>query len=410
MFEVQPKRIKPGGSIMDVGISGSEQLVLLVWLDEEASRVLGLDLGGKMSWQFDVPNSRNNLLFSRLRKLRIADDGFVWLRKGRTLTGLAPNGQVRGTIDVDVGPGEELGDFLLVPGGLIAAIYRPVRGKADEVSGRVARLDVTGKVRWTTTLPADHVSFCGVVEMSVETGWKVRRKKPWLPWAWQPAWRGESLLLWNDRLVARYFEYRSGLGRGYCLDWANGSILWVTASRPEASVVSIGQSAWLLGVQGYDAFDLYLYDRDGQERQHWLSHAEVVLTEGGEIRGVEIENRLPSRMHFSIFLPDGTVRKGPHLDGYYSTYPVVNQAGVTAFWRDGKLRTVDASLNERMLWQDTSLIDKKLMTRMLLTNDGTLIFGLEDELFLVPTDLGPMAHSPWPCGGGNARGNPAFGG
>jgi hypothetical protein len=48
------------------------------------------------------------------------------------------------------------------------------------------------------------------------------------------------------------------------------------------------------------------------------------------------------------------------------------------------------------------------MTRMLLADDGTLVFGLEDELFLVPTDLGPMADSSWPCGGGNAGGNPVF--
>ena len=40
---------------------------------------------------------------------------------------------------------------------------------------------------------------------------------------------------------------------------------------------------------------------------------------------------------------------------------------------------------------------------MLLADDGTRPFGLEDELFLVP-----MADSVWPCGGGNARGNTAF--
>ncbi len=48
------------------------------------------------------------------------------------------------------------------------------------------------------------------------------------------------------------------------------------------------------------------------------------------------------------------------------------------------------------------------MTRSLLADDGTLVFGLEDELFLVPTDLGPMADSVWPCGGGNTGGNPVF--
>jgi hypothetical protein len=113
-------------------------------------------------------------------------------------------------------------------------------------------------------------------------------------------------------------------------------------------------------------------------------------------------------MHFSVFEQDGTVRKGPHLDGYYTTYPVVTRRDITVFWRHGELRAVDASLEERTLWEDQGLAEKVVMTRMLLADNGTLVFGLENELLLVPTDLGSMADSIWPCGGGNARGNPAF--
>ena len=69
---------------------------------------------------------------------------------------------------------------------------------------------------------------------------------------------------------------------------------------------------------------------------------------------------------------------------------------------------MDAALHKQTLWKDEGLAEKKIMTRMLLADDGTLVYGLDDELFLVPTDLGPMADSPWPCGGGNARGNPVF--
>jgi hypothetical protein len=246
--------------------------------------------------------------------------------------------------------------------------------------------------------------------MGVDSGWQPRAKRAWQPEDWQPTWSGEPLLLSGDRLLARYFELRSGLGRSFCLDWAGGDVLWTKEPRPEASVALVGLDEFLLGVQGYGAFDLYLYDREGRERQHWPSHADVVVTGAGDMRGVEMENCLPSRMHFSRFLPDGTIRKGPHLGGYYTTYPVVNRHGVAAFWRDGKLRTVDTSLEQRTLWEDKSLAEKAVMTRMLLANDGTLLFGLEDELWLVRTDLGPMADSPWPCGGGNARGNPTHAG
>src|SRR5262249_59762875 len=129
-----------------------------------------------------------------------------------------------------------------------------------------------------------------------------------------------------------------------CRDGAGGGTLWAPEPRPEAGVALVGSDEFLRGVQGYGAFDLYLHDREGKERQHWSSHAEVVVTGAGEMRGVEMENVLPSRMHFSVLKQDGTVCKGPHLEGYYTTYPVLNRQGVAAFWRYGKLRAVDPSL------------------------------------------------------------------
>lgn len=69
--------------------------------------------------------------------------------------------------------------------------------------------------------------------MGVSTGWQMQPKKPWEPEDWKPAWRGEALLLSEDRLIARYFELRSGLGRTFCLDRNSGQILWATAPRPE---------------------------------------------------------------------------------------------------------------------------------------------------------------------------------
>ena len=153
---------------------------------------------------------------------------------------------------------------------------------------------------------------------------------------------------------------------------------------------------------------MYLYYRDGSERQHWTSHAEVVMMEAGNIFGVEMENRLPSRMHFVELLLDGTVRKGPHLDGYYTTYPVATRQGMVVFWRHGKLRAIDAALREQTLWEDRGLVEKSIMTRMQVADEGTIVFGLNSELIVIPTDLGPMAVSHWPCGGGNAENNPAF--
>jgi hypothetical protein len=405
MIGVQPRRIKPGGTVMAVALTDPDQVSLLVRREQGAGGLVGLDLAGDVRWRLDLPGPVNYPLSVPRRQLRIAADSSVWLGEGRTLTQVGPNGRPLASLEVAAEPGEELGSFLVVPDGFVAAFHR---SSATKGQGRVTRLDTAGGVVWSTILPAGPVAYSGVVEMGVDSGWQPRPKRAWRPRDWQPARRGEPLLLAGDRLLSRYFELASGLGRSFCLDWTTGRASWVTGPRPEASVVLVGADAFLVGVQGYGAFDLYLYDRDGQERQHWPSHAEVVVTESGGIRGVEMENCLPSRMHFSAFEWGGTVRKGPHLDDYYTTYPVVNAEGVAAFWRHGKLWTVDGELQGRVLWEGEGLADKAIMTRMLLAGDGTLIFGLEDELFLVPTDLGPMADSPWPCGGGNARGNPAF--
>ncbi len=405
MSDVQPLRIKPGGTVMGVALSGPDQVHLLVRLDQGAGRLLCFDLAGRVHWRVDLPGPGKHW---RRCITRIADCGSAWLGEERTLTRLGADGQIKAAIDVQVEPGEELGSFLVLRDGFVVALYRPSPGKENKPRGRVARLDGAGDVVWSTVLPRKSVAYAGVVEMGVDSGWQLRTKKPWKPEDWQPAWRGEPLLLSADRLLARYFELRSGLGRTFCLNWTDGRIIWTTEPRPEDSVALAGSADFMLGVQGYGAFDMYLYDCNGGQRQHWASHAEVVTTELGEMRGVEMENCLPSRMHFCVFNRDGSIRKGPHLDGYYTTYPVVNRQGVVAFWRHGRLRTVDASLQENTLWEERALAETAVMTRMLLADDGTLVFGLEDELFLFPTHLGPMARGVWPCGGGNPRGNPTF--
>ncbi len=405
MSDVRPKTIEAGGTVMALALAAPDQVYLLVRTEQGAGRLLSLDLEGRPRGRLDLPVSSDYPSRVSRRQLRVAEDGSAWLGMGRTLTRIGAEGSVLGVVEVPSESDEDLGAFLLVPGGFVAALHKPA---SREVRGRVVHLDAGGGVVWSTILPAGTVAYAGVVEMGVDSGWQIRPKKPWRPRDWQPVWRGDPLLLSGDHLLARFFEVRSGLGRTFCLDWANGRILWATEPRPETSVALVGPGRFLLGVQGYGAFDLYLYDRDGTVLQHWPRHAEVIVTEGGEIRGVEMENCLPSRMHFSVFEPDGTIRQGPHLEGYYTTCPVVSKQGTTAFWREGELHAVDPALHRRTLWSDGGPAEKNVMTRMLLADDGTLVFGLEDELFFVPTDLGPMADSVWPCGGGNAGGNPVF--
>jgi hypothetical protein len=399
------RRVPLGGTARQIALSPAGHIFVLLDRGQGRGRLACFDPAGRGAGYMDLPSPADWPRRILRPQLRVAEHGDAWLGFGRTLLRVGPDGRVRGSLDLTPEPGEELGSFLLLPDGFVVGLYRPV--PAASVDACVARLDAGGRLLWSTPLPAGDVAYAGVVEMGVQTGWAIRPKRAWKPRDWQPSFH-EPLLLAGDRLLTSYFELRSGIGRSFCLDPDSGQVLWATEPRPEASLAVAGPGEFFVGSQGYGAFDLYLYGRDGTVRQHWDRHAEVVLTEQGEVRGVEMENVEPSRMHFSVFLPDGTVRQGPHLDGYYTTYPVVSKQGVTAFCREGELQTVDLSLHRSVIAGVGPPSAGSVMTRMLLADDGTLVFGLGDELCLVATDLGPMADSPWPCGGGNARGNPVF--
>jgi hypothetical protein len=399
-------RVPLGGSARHIALAPSGHIYALVDQAEGRGRLTCFDPDGRPTGDLPLPAPEGWPRRIARRRLRVAANGDAWLTTGDGLLAVGPDGRPRASVDLPLEPGEQPGCFLLLPDGFLVSFYRPA--PAADLGGRVARLDPAGRPRWSTRLPAGDVNYAGVVQTGVDSRWEVRPKPAWRPEDWQPNFRLEPLLLAGDRLLASYFEFRSGIGRSWCLDAATGRSLWATEPRPESSLAITGPGEFLVGSQGYGAFDLYLYGPGGTLRQHWDRHAEVVVTERGELRGVEMENCTPSRMHFSVFRPDGTVRQGPHLSGYYTTHPVVSRGGVTAFWREGELQAVDADLGKETLLRDRGSAGKSIMTRMLLTAAGTLVFGLEDELWMVSSDLGAMADSSWPCGGGNARGNPVY--
>jgi hypothetical protein len=83
--------------------------------------------------------------------------------------------------------------------------------------------------------------------------------------AWEPRdftpERDEGLLVSGDRVPATYLEVASGLGVGYCLDLGSGDLLWETPPRPIGARAVAGPGRFLVGAQGYGAFETCLYDR-----------------------------------------------------------------------------------------------------------------------------------------------------
>ncbi|MFI8312879.1 hypothetical protein ACIGBK_19880 [Streptomyces microflavus] len=86
----------------------------------------------------------------------------------------------------------------------------------------------------------------------------------------------------------------------------------------------------------------------------------------------------------------------------------MDQAGTSAFWRNGRLLAVDADLTPHELFaMDDS---GSVLGRTLLMDDGLVVTSLGSEVVAFRTQLGPLAEGPWPCGDANLLGNPVVSG
>jgi hypothetical protein len=344
------------------------------------------------------------------RPPRVTPAGTVWLTRrgptGHTFTEVGPDGQVLRSVVPDQQAHEHLGAFVLLPDGF-CTIWLPA-GPGRQVPpgevARVARYTETGATTWSTPLALTGLSFSGVVEAGVDTGWEPRAMKPWQPRTISVGDR-EPLLVAADRVLADISDGSSGIGICTILDATTGGIVTITPPGPYLHKAITGPGSFLIGQQGYGAFTTTHYDSEGHALQTWPSHGMMLVDHHGAISGAESENVTPSRSRFRVLNPDGSLRDGPSLSGYYTTYPALDAEGTAVLWRDGKLLAVNPDLQARTLFAQDD--DRAAMSRILLLEPGRVVFSLHNELFLVgSTGLAPLGNGPWPCGDGNLHGNP----
>ncbi|HEX3757998.1 MAG TPA: hypothetical protein VHW23_04810 [Kofleriaceae bacterium] len=215
--------------------------------------------------------------------------------------------------------------FAPVPGG--GAIVA-VSDFQDLAAAAVIRLDHDGHVVWHTEprAPARLSGRGSEARPLVPTQWVIHR---------------DELCVSGDRVLAIFVDMpRTGIGIGHGIDLETGRIVYRTAPAPHGQLAPARPGSFLVGLQGYGAFETQLVDRDGQVAMTWRSHGRVVP--GDPVRVIEMENVLPSRCHASTLLADGTVHHGPALPGY-DTSPLVIAADRRAvFWRDDTLMYVSA--------------------------------------------------------------------
>ncbi|OSC74970.1 hypothetical protein B5180_10010 [Streptomyces sp. BF-3] len=362
-----------------------------------------VDVAGEVLWRrkFDGHPGRP----------RVSTSGSVWVAHrgptGAVLTELDAAGSTVRSITPEHEPSERLGSFVVLPDGICASWLPAERNRPIPAGrhARVARHGEDGSVRWSTPAVLNQLSFPGCIEISTETSWEARPSKPWAPETIE-AHHWEPLLIAGHRIAATFADGRSGIAVTFFLDTTTGQLIAASPPGPSHHKAIVGPGEFLIGSQGYGAFSTAQYDSSGTVVQEWPTHAMLLIDRHGAISGSESENTTPSLSRFVGLEPDGTVRRGPALSGYYTTYPALDDHGTAVFWRDGRLLAVDADFQMRELF---ALEDEKraVMSKIMLLDRERVAFALHDELFILQsTGLGTLDNSVWPCADGGLHGNP----
>ncbi|MEU3672081.1 MULTISPECIES: hypothetical protein [Streptomyces] len=134
------------------------------------------------------------------------------------------------------------------------------------------------------------------------------------------------------------------LGPALLLDLVDGSPV---AELRGASGAVLSGGRFFLGLEGYDVFDTWEYDRDGTLVDSWRSYGHYVTGTG--IRVVETDRSLPTRSRVVRLLPGGAVERGPSLTDPLCPEPVVLADGTILVLDAGVLRAVDRRLGDAVL-------------------------------------------------------------
>lgn len=272
-----------------------------------------------------------------------AVDGVPWVLDSAGAWAVGDGGGERARVNVPPRGGMCLSAFAPLADSFVFAWqhgpHAPTRRPVLECVGR------DGTVRWSIILPLGSVAYEGVVEMSHDEGWEARPKEPWKPESWVSTSR--TLSVSGDAVLACFTEMpRSGIGFGYVVGLDDGALRYVTRTGPITEVAPAGGGAFLIGYQGYGAFETLRYERDGTVTGRWPSHGHYLV--GQDVRVIELTNAGAS-MHVTRLLPRGAVTRGERLEGYYTSRPLVAPDATAYIFRAGAVLAVrDLSIERRL--------------------------------------------------------------
>ncbi|WP_157901117.1 hypothetical protein [Streptomyces davaonensis] len=167
-------------------------------------------------------------------------------------------------------------------------------------------------------------------------------------WTQRCAGRPNAVHLSGDRVLVTTdsLEYTAWgiLGPALLLDLADGRL--IAELRGERGAAR-GGGRFLLGLEGYDCFDTWEYDRDGNRTDAWRSYGHYVVGTG--VRVVEADRIRPTKGRVVRLLPGGVVQPGPPLSDPQPPEPLVLSDGTILVLDGTRLQAVDRGLSSRAL-------------------------------------------------------------
>ncbi|CAL2104424.1 conserved protein of unknown function [Tenacibaculum sp. 190130A14a] len=126
------------------------------------------------------------------------------------------------------------------------------------------------------------------------------------------------------------------------IDLNNGTIIKELKGR-KAETLNNGN--FLLGLEGYDIFNTWLYDKNGRLLDEWRSYGNYLIIDQ-DVFVIEDDRNNPTRAYVSKLCPNGKIENGKKLKTSSSSNPLLLSDGNFIFENSGELNIISPDLRE----------------------------------------------------------------